>query len=93
MRVEETISRLNLPTEALSAFGETDTAIAAKSVDNIENFLPMTNVIHETADVSQVPLPKVVSKIGVEVGAEVAAEVGTEVGAEVDTVTLGEGIR
>lgn len=60
VRVEETISKLNFPTEDLSAFGKTDTAIAAKPVDSIVNILPITNIIHETADISRVPLPEVI---------------------------------
>lgn len=59
MRVEETISKLNLPTEDLSAFGKTDIGIIADP-DTIENILPITNIIHETADQPMVPLPEVV---------------------------------
>ncbi|XP_071566053.1 uncharacterized protein [Temnothorax nylanderi] len=57
MRVEETVSRLNLPTEELSTFQKTETAIAAEPGDSVANILPVTNIIHETMDVSMVPLP------------------------------------
>lgn len=59
IRVQETISKLNLPTEDLSTFGKTDTAIPVEHVDSIVNILQMTNIIHETVEktVSMVPLP------------------------------------
>lgn len=59
MRVEETVSKLNLPAEDLSTFGKTDTAIPVEPVDSTVNILQMTNIIHETVDktVSMVPLP------------------------------------
>jgi len=59
MRVEETFSRLNLPSKDLSTFVKTDTAIAAEPVDSIVNIVPITNIVHETGDVSVPPVPEV----------------------------------
>lgn len=53
MRVEE-ISKTNLPTEELSEFGKTDFAIVTEPVDNV-NILPVTNIIHESAEASMAP--------------------------------------
>ncbi|XP_077267602.1 uncharacterized protein LOC143900299 [Temnothorax americanus] len=58
MRVEETVSRLDLPTEEVSTFQKTEMAIAAEPGDSVANVLTVTNIIHETMDVSMVPLPK-----------------------------------
>ncbi|XP_071636860.1 uncharacterized protein [Temnothorax longispinosus] len=59
MRVEETVSKLDLPTEEVSTFQRmAEMAIAAEPGDSVANVLPMTNIIHETMDVSMVPLPK-----------------------------------
>ncbi|XP_071560659.1 uncharacterized protein [Temnothorax nylanderi] len=56
MRVEETVMTW-LPAEELSTFQKTETAIAAEPGDSVANILPVTNIIHETMDVSMVPLP------------------------------------
>ncbi|XP_071573061.1 uncharacterized protein [Temnothorax nylanderi] len=55
MRVEETVITW-LPAEELSTFQKTETAIAAEPGDSVANILPVTNIIHETMDISMVPL-------------------------------------
>ncbi|XP_071630524.1 uncharacterized protein [Temnothorax longispinosus] len=60
MRVEETVSRLNLPAEEVSTFQKTGIAIAAEPGDSVANVLTVTNIIPETKDVSMVPLPNAV---------------------------------
>ncbi|XP_071566454.1 uncharacterized protein [Temnothorax nylanderi] len=45
-------------TEELSTFQKTETAIAAEPGDSVANVLTVTNIIHETMDVSMVPLPE-----------------------------------
>ncbi|XP_071633821.1 uncharacterized protein [Temnothorax longispinosus] len=58
MRVEETVSRLDLPAEEASTFQKTEMAIAAESGDSVTSVLTETTIIYETMDVSMVPLPK-----------------------------------
>lgn len=58
IRVEETINKLNLPTEDVTAFERMDTIIDAEPIDSTMNILQ--NIIHETADRSKTPLPEMI---------------------------------